>query len=1102
MKRRLLSVILTLAMLLSLLPTVAVTAVADGDVIEISDAAGLAAFRDSVNAGNDYAGKTVTLTKDIDLGGRAWKPIGTGVYEYSEGGDDWPMRDPVLKSIPFAGIFDGGGHTITGLYFDESAGNFVGLFGYSSGTIKNLGVDVANAVITVAAAYKDYAGGVVGYSESGRVENCYSTGNFSVNVENPSGNTNIQDAYIGGVVGCIDSCAVESCYNTGNVSVNIKALGNDFYIGGVVGGTGETVEMKSCYNTGKVEVISGGDGTVNVGGVIGHTYSGYSSTVTGCYNTGEVSGTGKNVNAGGVVGQNGTTACTVTGCYYLEGTADKGIGNDGNDTEGQAEGISAEDFKNLAAKLGDGWEDDPVLGRPVLTANSEGAAGSEEAPYVITNLTELENFRDYVNAGNTGEGKYFTLVADIDMSSTYSSTTGTSWMPIGNDESHAFTGTFDGDGHKITGLYINNSSANQGLFGYVGSGGTVENVGVSGEVTTTGSSAGGIAGYSSGTVQNCYNTANIKALRNVGGIVGWNTGKVQNCYNTGDITDTEIYWMEPPAGGIVGQHDNPGVIQNCYSTGNISATSGRNGGIAGINNHATVQDCYWTGSAKDGLGYYHDPCTTTNVNQVNSAQLASGEVAWLLQGSQSDQVWGQMVGSGYPELTDDSSKAVYRVTFDYDDGEAEDVYRYVNNGGTVTEPTGPVAPDGEGEWAIGWYADDGTRWDFDANTVTGDIILTARWTRVYAITVEEAENGTVTASLDKAAKDETVTLTVKPDNGYQLKALTVTAQDGTSVTVADDNTFVMPASDVTVRAEFEKKTEAGGDNTPAPTPSKPSGPGSSTPGPGSSTPGPGSSSSANSVTVSNPDAANGTVRSDVSSAKAGDTVTVSSEADSGYISAAPVVTDKYGNSVPVTENADGTYSFTMPEGGVTVTGSYVTPGQLFSDVSDSAWYRNGLAYVVENNLMTGYGKGIFAPGDELSRAMLAQILYNTEDRPGVDGGGSFADVPSGTWYIDAVTWAAANGIVAGYGNGLYGPEDPITREQLAVMLWRYAGSPSSGADMSTFTDAGAVSGWAADAMAWAVENGIIKGKGNGVLDPKGKATRAEAASMLMRFLSR
>lgn len=149
--------------------------------------------------------------------------------------------------------------------------------------------------------------------------------------------------------------------------------------------------------------------------------------------------------------------------------------------------------------------------------------------------------------------------------------------------------------------------------------------------------------------------------------------------------------------------------------------------------------------------------------------------------------------------------------------------------------------------------------------------------------------------------------------------------------------------------------------------------------------------------------------------------------------------------------------------------------------------------------MNGYGNGKFGPNDDVTRAQFAQIIYNKEGKPAVTTISGFTDVLSGAWYYDAVTWAADNKIVSGYGNGKYGPNDDITREPLAVMLWRYAGQPETSGSLSQFADGSKASSYAVTALEWAVENGIVNGKGNGALDPQGKTIRAEVAAMLMRY---
>ncbi len=176
--------------------------------------------------------------------------------------------------------------------------------------------------------------------------------------------------------------------------------------------------------------------------------------------------------------------------------------------------------------------------------------------------------------------------------------------------------------------------------------------------------------------------------------------------------------------------------------------------------------------------------------------------------------------------------------------------------------------------------------------------------------------------------------------------------------------------------------------------------------------------------------------------------------------------------------------------------TYYTTG--CTDVSESAWYYDAVRFAIENGLMNGIGNNLFAPGANLSRAQLTQILYNKEGKPTVDGMGSFTDV-KGAWYSDAVIWATERNIVSGYGNGLFGPNDNITREQLAVMLWRYAGKPIASTNL-TFSDTDQISDFAQSAIRWAVENKILNGKGSNILAPKSFATRAEVAQMLKNYL--
>ena len=256
-----------------------------------------------------------------------------------------------------------------------------------------------------------------------------------------------------------------------------------------------------------------------------------------------------------------------------------------------------------------------------------------------------------------------------------------------------------------------------------------------------------------------------------------------------------------------------------------------------------------------------------------------------------------------------------------------------------------------------------------------------------------------------------------------------------------------------------------------------------------------------------PDFEGGTVTADPAAAKAGATVTLTATPDEGYAVGTITVTDRFGDAVKVTENADGTYTFTMPNGQVTVKATFVeteepAPAEPFPDVDENDWFYDEVVYVYENGLMNGVENNQFAPNTATNRAMLATILYRLAGEPAVSGDLPFTDVESGTWYTDAVLWAAQNGIVNGLGENTFAPMNTLTREQLVTMLYRYAEAEgydvSAAADLSGYPDADKVQTYAQEAMSWAVAEGIVEGM-DGNLNPAGSATRAQIATILMRF---
>lgn len=260
------------------------------------------------------------------------------------------------------------------------------------------------------------------------------------------------------------------------------------------------------------------------------------------------------------------------------------------------------------------------------------------------------------------------------------------------------------------------------------------------------------------------------------------------------------------------------------------------------------------------------------------------------------------------------------------------------------------------------------------------------------------------------------------------------------------------------------------------------------------------------ITVST--AENGTVKSSNSSAAKDATVTITVTPGEGYVLDTLTVTDKDNNTVALTKVSDTQYTFKMPASAVTVKATFkkdegTQPAALpFNDVSESEWFYEAVKYVYDKGMMNGVSDTAFAPYSNLTRGMIAQVLYNLEGKPAVSGS-AYTDVAADQWYNDAVNWAAQKGIVTGYGDGTFGPMDNITREQMAAILYRYAQykgyDVSAKGDLTAFTDGNTVSDWAKDAMSWAVGTALFNGKGDGILDPTTTATRAEVAKILMTY---
>lgn len=278
------------------------------------------------------------------------------------------------------------------------------------------------------------------------------------------------------------------------------------------------------------------------------------------------------------------------------------------------------------------------------------------------------------------------------------------------------------------------------------------------------------------------------------------------------------------------------------------------------------------------------------------------------------------------------------------------------------------------------------------------------------------------------------------------------------------------------------------------------------------------------ITIINPK--NGSVSVSDDWADEDQKITLTITPDKGYVVDKIEIVDAEGDKIDAkkVEDEDNEYTFRMANCDVTVTVTFKEEGKTttedkeetdkteetttpetitFSDVKESDWFYKGVSYVVENGMMNGMGDNQFAPNAPLTREMLAVVLYNMEKQPESTGVNPFADVKADMWYTDAIVWANANGIVAGYDDSTFGLGDSITREQLAAILYRYAQlkgyDVTEKADLTGYTDSTSISSYAVEAMQWANANGIVNGMTETTLAPQGTATRAQVATMLMNF---
>ncbi len=920
------------------------------------------------------------------------------------------------------------------------------------------------------------AGGIVGYfQEAGGVApfellDCVNNGDVST-----------VNGWAGGIAGQIDvssaSSLIARCYNTGAVTGGSE-------VGGIAGGI-ENGQMQDCYNIG---ALSGREAdTGRLGGIAGYLDEG---SISSCYNIGSLAN-GEQATTCGIVWKN---SGTVESCFYLEGTAQA---DSGNSTEITAQQLAQQStFTSSNWDFETVWQMNILLGRPVLQSIPEvNGSGTQDDPLIISDLETLELFRDSVNNGNSYEGLYVKLAADIDMSEKYGADIDgeeVSWTPIGAENS-SFAGTFDGNGKTISGLYITSTVKSAGLFGYIGETGTVKDLTVSNayfKETNSTKFMGGIVGSNAGTIDNCRNESDISITTpylnriNVGGVAGVNNGIIQNSYNTGDISGSNGVPQDYGhySGGIVG--NNNGVIRNCGNSGEISGSL-YIGGIAGGNDgkDAEISRCYNTGDVKGVNG-------ESDIGGIAGQGFASISDCYNT---------GDVTGIGQNEFKEPSYIGGIA-------GQGTIVSNCYNTGAVSGNANaGSITPSAE-------YLEDDGYWK--VTPTENSYYLSGSETEAIngaaGMTQEQFESGQVAYLLQNGRVEQVWGQTIGTDNAPVLtsgsaakiyKASFMDDQTEYAAVYGNSGTVIVAPAENPARTGYTFSGWQGytegltldadmvfaaiweinrGSQTYPPI-----------------------------IT----DTDNGSVSVSPRNPERGEEVTITPNPDQGYEVDEITVTDRNGDEVAITDNGDGSYSFEQPWGRVTIEitfklavcdGGADCPSAHLSDIAIDAWYHSAVDYVVANGLMQGTSATAFSPDETFTRGMLATILWRMEDSPVVNYLLNFNDVAEGQWYTEAIRWAASEEIVGGYGDGSFRPGDAVSREEMAAIFYRYA--QHKGYDVSigeetnilSYADAAMISEYAIPAMQWACGAGVLEGNGQ-LLMPQADTPRCQAAAVLMRF---
>ena len=798
-----------------------------------------------------------------------------------------------------------------------------------------------------------------------------------------------------------------------------------------------------------------------------------------------------------------------------------------------------------------------------------GGTGTESDPYQIANGAELAYLASSVNSGETYTGKNFVLTANIDLN-------GLPWTPIGNSFSDAllegsnyriFAGNFDGNGYTISNVSIGSETAplEADVFGLFGAtAGKISNLNLDtvsihgiAKIASIGAVigfAGGLVGYSGGYIENCHVTGltmDMSAPSNVyaaaycvGGLVGVldETQLINECSVSGSITEKA---GKGSIGGLIGELGKAAKITYSRSdvTVNVKADSrgGANvGGFIGKGNGKTdaeriIRNCYATGNVTGGAytGGFAGGLWGLNIKNCyasgNVSQAAAAMASFVGTDASDPNYYGSITSCFAIGSVTGSSP--FRYAFAMQDAtkrsEITNCY-FAEENSSIKNQNESAAAKPQEEMKTEDFAaalnngDNSNGWSF----VNGQVLCGA----------EPADYSAVDAALDKipadltAYTDESIkTLSAAAEAVIRGKVIAKQAEvdamaaaieraisdlvfkpaDYTAVDAAiakanalNENDYIdFSAVKAALEAVVRGKNITEQFEVDAMAKAIEDAIAALVEKPSS-----GGGFSSGSFFPSYPvtipgKTENGTVTVSTKNATSGSTVTITVKPDDGFKLDELTVIDKNGNELKLTDKGNGKYTFTMPASKVEINAAFVKKVEIspFSDVSTSAYYYEAVKWAQEKGITGGIGNGLFGPNQPCTRAQIVTFLWRAAGSPVVNYAMNMSDVPEGSYYAEAVRWALSEGITTGTTENTCSPDSECTRAQAVAFLFRYAASEAVTLQelVSGFSDADSVPGYALPAMNWALAEEIVQGNGSKLM-PNDSCTRAQIVTFLFR----